>query len=57
VQIDGDGNRASGNFLTCYRADVAHVWLTAPSANNHLVVAKTDTVQDDATDNTVSVAL
>ena len=56
VQIDGDGNQASGNFLTCYRPNVAHFWLTAPSANNHLVVAKTDTVQDDGTDNTVTVA-
>jgi len=56
VQIDGDGSRASGNFLTCYRPNIAHVWLTAPSANNHLVVAKTDTVQDDGTDNIVTVA-
>ncbi len=55
IQIDGDGNQASGNFLTCYRPNVAHFWLTAPSANNHLAVAKTDTVQDDGTDNTVIV--
>jgi hypothetical protein len=52
-RIDGDGNRAFGYFPARRRFNLAHFRLKALSADNRLKVAKTDTVQEDGTANTV----
>lgn len=57
IQIDGLGHRVSGNFVRWHRPNVAHYWLTATSAQNELVVAEVDTVQDDGTENIVTVEI